>query len=72
LESFRGIPDGFEKNISNIDYIHTELNFDSMYKNCCLEKELSNYLSKQGFSLVESYNTGFGWGDGLYIKNHAE
>jgi FkbM family methyltransferase len=60
---------GFKKNIKNIDYIYTELNFESMYKNCILEKDLTPYLSNLGFTLVEYFNTGFGWGDGLYIKN---
>lgn len=63
---------GFENNLNNIDYIYTELNFESMYKNCCLEKELSEYLKSKNFSLVESFNTGFGWGDGLYIKNYGK
>jgi hypothetical protein len=61
---------GFKKNIKNIDYIYTELNFESMYKNCILEKDLTPYLSNLGFTLVEYFNTGFGWGDGLYIKNN--
>lgn len=63
---------GFEQNLDCIDYIHTELNFESMYKNCCLEKDLTEYLKNKNFSLVESFNTGFGWGDGLYIKNYGK
>jgi FkbM family methyltransferase len=61
---------GFEKNINNIDYIYTELNFENMYKNCVIEKDLTEYLSTLGYTLKKSFNTGFGWGDGLYIKNN--
>jgi len=60
---------GFEKNLKFIDYIYTELNFDSMYEGCCLEPEITLYLKDMGFSLVKYFDTGFGWGDGIYIKN---
>ncbi len=59
---------GFEGNLSCIDYIYTELNFDSMYKGCCLEPEFTLYLADRGYTLVESFDTGHGWGDGLYVK----
>jgi FkbM family methyltransferase len=60
---------GFNSGVGNIDYVYTELNFESMYQGCALEKDLTEYLNDKGFTLVESFNTGFGWGDGLYIKN---
>jgi FkbM family methyltransferase len=59
---------GFEENLKHIDYIYTELNFDSMYEGCCLEPEFTLYLKNKGFNLVKWFDTGFGWGDGLYIK----
>jgi len=59
---------GFNENISNIDYIYTELNFDSMYEGCMLEPEFTQYLNGLGFNLVKYFDTGFGWGDGLYIR----
>ena len=59
---------GFEKNLSYIDYIYTELNFDSMYEGCCLEPQFTLYLRERGYTLVKSFDTGYGWGDGLYIK----
>lgn len=59
---------GFEKHIHMIDYIYTEINFDSMYIDCVLEKELTSYLKSHGFALVKFFDTGHGWGDGLYIR----
>lgn len=63
---------GFDSSIDNIDYIYTELNFDNMYENCALEKDLTEYLNNRGFTLVEHFDTGFGWGDGLYVKNYGK
>lgn len=63
---------GFEQNLQHIDYIYTELNFDSMYEGCCLEPEFTLYLQQRGYSLVKSFDTGYGWGDGLYIKDYAK
>lgn len=62
---------GFEKNLDYIDYIHAELNYDSMYEGCCLEPVFTEYLHSKGFNLVKSFNTGLGWGDGLYIRQNA-
>ena len=59
---------GFSKNIKHIDYIYTELNFDSMYKGCMLEPEFTDYMKSLGFELVKYFDTGNGWGDGLYVR----
>lgn len=59
---------GFEKNLQYIKYIYTELNYDVMYEGCCLEKDLTAYLKEHGFYLAKSFDTGYGWGDGLYIR----
>lgn len=61
---------GFEYYLKDIDYIHAELNYDSMYEGCCLEPEFTKYLQEKGFRLVRSFNTGLGWGDGLYIREN--
>lgn len=61
---------GFEKNLSKMDYIYTELNFDSMYTNCVLERDLTSYLNSHGFVLAKFFDTGYGWGDGLYIREN--
>lgn len=62
---------GFEQYLKYIDYIHAELNYDSMYEGCYLEPEFTNYLQARGFRLVKSFDTGLGWGDGLYIRENA-
>lgn len=62
---------GFEQHLKYIDYIHAELNYDSMYEGCCLEPEFTNYLQGRGFKLVKSFDTGLGWGDGLYIRENG-
>jgi FkbM family methyltransferase len=61
---------GFEKNLRYIDYIYTELNFDSMYEGCCLEPQFTQYLESKDYKLVSFFDTGYGWGDGLYIKQN--
>jgi FkbM family methyltransferase len=60
--------DGFLQNISKIDYIYSEINFDEMYSECTLFNEYTLYLKKIGFELVEYFDTGKGWGDAFYIK----
>ena len=62
---------GFEKYLHYMDYIHTELNYDTMYKGCCLEPQLTKHLQERNFKLVKSFDTGLGWGDGLYIRNNG-
>lgn len=58
-----------EKYLKNIDYIYTEVNVEEVYKNCDKMEDLTNYLSKFGFKLVDAriYKQ-FGWGDGFYMK----
>jgi len=51
-----------------IDAIFTEINYREMYKGCALEPEVTEFLSKKGFTKVEEVDTGCGWGDALYIK----
>lgn len=63
--------EGFKQNLKHIEYIYTELNFDTMYKNCVLETELTEFLGRENFHLAKFFDTGFGWGDGLYIRNHT-
>ena len=58
---------GFSKNLNNIKYVYTELNFDSMYNNCVLEPELTEYMKQNDFVLLDYFDTGKGWGDGVYV-----
>jgi hypothetical protein len=76
LEVFRGA----KKTLSQIDYIIAEVNKEELYRNCALVAEVDLFLSKYGFSRVETKwitDTNLGnyrpkaetWGDALYIKN---
>jgi FkbM family methyltransferase len=60
---------GFGNLLDNIKYIYTEINTNSLYKDCALVEEIDNYLGKYGFKRVETSMTEFEWGDALYIKN---
>ena len=59
---------GFGEILNNIKYIYTEVNTASVYKDCALVGELDEYLSRYGFSRVETKMTPFEWGDAFYIK----
>jgi FkbM family methyltransferase len=59
---------GFLKNINFIDYIYTEINFDTMYDGCILEPQFTDYMQSIGFHLLKHFNTGNGWGDALYVR----
>jgi FkbM family methyltransferase len=56
-----------------IDIIYTEVNFEEVYKGCCLIEELDEFLKPFGFIRVltkdstasRTHNT---WGDALYLK----
>ncbi len=60
---------GSKQVLTQIDYIFTEVNFRHMYESCALVEELDNFLKPFGFSRKETFDTGDGWGDGLYTKD---
>lgn len=59
-----------EKYLKNIDYIYTEVNTEEVYKDCDQMKDITEYLKKLDFELVDAriYKQ-FGWGDAFYIRN---
>ena len=59
-----------EKYLQNIDYIYTEVNIEEVYKECDQMNDLTEYLKKFNFKLVDAkiYKQ-YGWGDAFYIKN---
>jgi FkbM family methyltransferase len=69
LEVFKGSAE----TLKSIDVIYTEVNFEDVYKGCCLVSELDEFLNVYGFKRVltkdsksaKDRNT---WGDALYIK----
>ena len=59
-----------EKYLTNIDYIYTEVNTEEVYKDCDKMHDLTQYLKKFNFKLVdERIYKQFGWGDAFYMKN---
>jgi FkbM family methyltransferase len=64
LEVFKGS----KETLNQIECIFTEANFRYMYESCALIAELDEFLSPFGFIRVETFDTGEGWGDALYIK----
>lgn len=69
LEVFKGSTE----TLKSIDIIYTEVNFEEVYKGCCLIGELDKFLIPFGFERVftqdskssKSHDT---WGDALYLK----
>jgi FkbM family methyltransferase len=61
---------GFGDIIKTIKYIYTEVNTNTLYKDCALLNEIDEYLATYGFKRVETSMTQFEWGDALYIKEN--
>jgi FkbM family methyltransferase len=59
---------GFGDLLNGIKYIYTEINTNTLYKDCALVSEIDEYLASYGFKRVETSITNFEWGDALYIK----
>jgi len=59
---------GASNYLHNIDYIYSEINRDSVYKNCTLVNDLDEFLSKYGFVRLLTEWCGQTWGEGFYIK----
>tara|TARA_B100000900_G_C20557220_1_gene707309 strand:+ start:433 stop:1050 length:618 start_codon:yes stop_codon:yes gene_type:complete len=64
LRALKGLGDY----INNIDYIYTEVNRETLYKNNDLINDIDNYLNKYGFSRVLTEFTQQNWGDAFYVK----
>lgn len=64
LEVFKGAV----KTLKTIDYIYTEVNFQHLYKDCCLVEELDAFLKKFGFLRILTDSSNRTWGDALYKK----
>ena len=54
--------------LNTIDIVYTEVNRDSVYKNCCRIEELDKFLGEFGFKRVLTDWAGDTWGDALYKK----
>lgn len=60
---------GSRNTLWNIEYVYTEVNRASVYRNCVEIDELDEYLREFGFSRVETDWAGNTWGDAFYFKN---
>ena len=59
---------GFGNYLNNIKFIYTEVNIESLYKDCALLHNIDEFLKEFKFERVETFITQFNWGDALYIK----
>jgi hypothetical protein len=59
---------GFEKYISGIDHIYTEVNSGEVYINNDSINEMDSYLNDMGFDRGATYLTQYEWGDAIYIR----
>lgn len=57
---------GGQKTLQYVDYIYTEVNTEGVYQGAPHVHELDSFL--KDFQRVETFMTGQGWGDALYIK----
>lgn len=55
--------------LDDVDYIYTEVNQKSLYKDCALIDHLDEFLKTYGFDRKYTKMTEYGWGDALYVKN---
>lgn len=59
---------GSQELLKYCDAIYTEVNRDSVYKDCGLVDELDLLLLKYGFERVNTIWSDMQWGDALYLK----
>ncbi len=55
--------------LNNVDAIIAETNYDELYDNAVLIKDLDAFLAKHKFTRVESSSAGFYTGDALYVQD---
>jgi FkbM family methyltransferase len=57
------------REISDVQFIYTEINSREVYEGCALINQIDEYLKPFGFNRVETcYWENHPWGDALYIK----
>lgn len=59
---------GTVANLHKVDYIYTEINSNTLYKDCPLIADLDNFLVPLGFERVETSMTEYEWGDAFYVR----
>jgi FkbM family methyltransferase len=56
--------------LNKIDWVYTEVNVKSLYKNCALLYQVDSFLLNKGFVRVQTYMTTHFWGDALYVRKN--
>jgi FkbM family methyltransferase len=59
---------GSSKVLEKIDYVYSEVNEGTLYKDCGLISDIDKLLSTYGFKRVETDMSTCEWGDAFYIK----
>ena len=59
---------GSDETLGKVDYVYSEVNEGTLYKDCGLISDIDNLLSKYGFKRVETDMSPWEWGDAFYIK----
>jgi FkbM family methyltransferase len=54
--------------IEKMDYIYTEVNTNTLYKDCALLPEIDDFLQQYGFIRKITSMTPHEWGDAFYVK----
>lgn len=65
LRAMRGAVD----TLARVDYVYTEVNRESVYRDCALVGEIDEFLGQLGLTRVKTVWSGAGWGDALYVRN---
>jgi FkbM family methyltransferase len=67
LKVLKGFGNLFEK--FPFRAVYTEVNFEELYKDCCMIEELDQFLGEHGFQRVLTAAPEQTWGDSLYLRN---
>lgn len=59
---------GIGNNIKYIDFAYLEVSFEDLYRGCARMNEMDSYLNENGFIRINLVDTGYGWGDAMYVK----
>lgn len=64
LEVFKGA----DQTLNHVDYIMSEVNWESLYEDCVMMEDLDKFLENYGFRKIYLVKTPYGWGDAFYEK----
>ena len=62
---------GMARCLRHLRWVYTEVNFEELYLGCPLVGDLDALLGGSGFERVTTADTGYGWGDALYVRRSA-